>query len=180
MRPITPRVDPDAWIAPGAVVVGDVVLAPRASVWFGCVLRGDLAPIRIGESTNIQDLTLVHVDVDFPTEIGSRVTVGHRCIVHGCRVEDDALVGMGAVLLNGCRIGRGAVVAAGAVIRERFEVPDGMLAAGVPARIKGRVSEEVRERMAFGVSHYVEGMEKHRGGRYAPPPVRARGKETGK
>ncbi len=144
-----------AWIAPNAVVVGEVTLAARASVWYGCVLRGDIAPIRIGEETNIQDLTVVHVDRGCPVELGARVTVGHRAVVHGCVVEDDALIGMGAILLSGCRIGKGALIAAGAVVREGFEVPAGRIAAGVPARLLGEVEDSHVRRSAAGAASYV-------------------------
>ena len=111
-----PTIAPTAWVATGAVVVGDVTIGEHASVWYGCLLRGDIAPIVIGESTNIQDLTTVHVDVDRPTIIGARVGVGHRAIVHGCVVEDDCLIGMGAVVLSHATIGEGSVIAAGAVV----------------------------------------------------------------
>jgi len=145
---------PTAWIAPGAIVVGDVTLGPDASIWYGCVIRGDLEPIVVGAATNIQDLTLVHTDHELPARIGSRVTIGHRCVIHGCTVADDALIGMGAVLLSGCRVGRGALVAAGAVVREGFEVPDGAIAAGVPAKLLGEVDPAMRERMRKGMETY--------------------------
>jgi carbonic anhydrase/acetyltransferase-like protein (isoleucine patch superfamily) len=161
---------PDAWIAPGAVVVGDVGIGARASVWYGCVLRGDLAVIRIGDESNIQDLTVIHVDVDMPAVVGRRVTVGHRSVVHGCTVDDDALIGMGAVLLSGCRVGRGALVAAGAVVLEGFVVPDGAVAAGVPARLLGEVTPELRERFAEGVRQYVECAAAYRCGRSGGGP----------
>jgi carbonic anhydrase/acetyltransferase-like protein (isoleucine patch superfamily) len=144
-----------AWIAPGAVLVGDISVADEASIWYGCVLRGDLEPIRIGSGTNIQDLTLVHVDKGFAVEIGRNVTVGHRCVVHGCEIGDGALIGMGAVLLSGCKVGDGALVAAGAVVREGFEVPPGGIAAGVPARIRGEVDRKMRERIREGVEDYL-------------------------
>jgi carbonic anhydrase/acetyltransferase-like protein (isoleucine patch superfamily) len=146
---------PSAWIAPGAIVVGEVTIAAEASVWYGCVLRGDMAPVRVGAQTNIQDLTVVHVDVGLPAIIGDRVSVGHRAVVHGCTVGDDALIGMGSVLLNGCRIGRGALVAAGAVVLENFEVPDGTIVAGVPARIRGEVNDDHRRRFVDGVRQYL-------------------------
>lgn len=149
-------VDPSAWIAPGAVVVGTVEIGAGSSVWYGCVLRGDIEPIRIGRETNIQDLTLVHVDHGYPAHIGSRVTVGHHCVVHGCTIEDDALIGMGAVLLTGCRIGAGAVVAAGAVVLEGCEVPPGAIVAGVPGRVRGPVSDGLRARARHGVATYVD------------------------
>lgn len=156
---------PEAWIAPGVVVVGEVAVGRQTSVWYGCVLRGDMEPIRVGEQTNIQDLTMVHVDVGEAAVIGDRVTVGHRCIVHGCTVGDDSLIGMGAVLLTGCRVGKGALVAAGAVVREGFIVPDGTIAAGVPARIRGEVGEDLAARMRAGVGEYLEYAEGYRSGR---------------
>lgn len=149
------RVPASAWIAPGAVVRGDVALGEGASIWFGCVLRGDLAPIAIGDETNVQDLTVIHVDLGVPALLGRRVTVGHRAIVHGACVEDEAVVGMGAVLLSGSRVGRGALVAAGAVVPEGFEVPAGRIAAGVPARLRGEVGEALRRRFSEGVDRYV-------------------------
>lgn len=151
----SPRIDDSAWIAPGAVVCGDVALGARASIWFGCVVRADLEPIVIGEATNVQDLTMVHVDHGLGCTIGRRVTIGHRCIVHACEVGDDALIGMGAVLLSGCKIGAGALVAAGAVVREGFEVPPGKVAAGVPAVIKGDVDEAMAARMRNGTTSYI-------------------------
>jgi carbonic anhydrase/acetyltransferase-like protein (isoleucine patch superfamily) len=148
------KLHPSAWIAPGAVLVGDVTVGDEASIWYGCVLRGDLEPIRVGRATNIQDLTLIHVDHGLPAIVGDRVTIGHRCVIHGCTVEDEALVGMGAVVLNGARIGKGALVAAGAVVLEGFEVPAGTVAAGVPAKVRGKVEPGLRERMLGGVDDY--------------------------
>jgi carbonic anhydrase/acetyltransferase-like protein (isoleucine patch superfamily) len=135
-----------------------------ASVWFGCVLRGDLEPIEIGARTNVQDLTVVHVDHGQGVRVGDGVTIGHRCVIHGCVVEDGALVGMGAVLLSGCRIGRGALVAAGAVVREGFEVPEGSVVAGVPAKVVGRVDDALRQRIERGVATYVESAAGYRTG----------------
>ena len=160
----------DAFIAPGAIVVGDVAIGPRSSVWFGCVLRGDLEPIVIGARTNIQDLTVVHVDHGQGVRIGDGVTVGHRCIVHGCVVEDGALVGMGAVLLSGCKIGRGALVAAGAVVREGFEAPDGAIVAGVPGKIIGQVDAQLRQRIDRGVATYVRSAAGYRTGQLGGGP----------
>jgi carbonic anhydrase/acetyltransferase-like protein (isoleucine patch superfamily) len=134
----TPTVDPAAFVADGATVAGDVHLAAGVSIWFGCVLRSERSHIRIGSETNIQDLTVVHTDADRPTIVGERVTVGHRAILHGCEVEDDVLIGMGAIVLNGARIGAGALVAAGAVVREGMEVPPMSLVVGVPAKVLDR------------------------------------------
>ena len=164
LHPTRLSVHPEAWIAPGAVVVGEVSLGARASVWYGCVLRGDLEPIQVGEESNLQDGTVVHVDRGFPVRIGRRVTVGHRCVVHGCTVEDGALIGMGSVLLTGARVGAGALVAAGSVVLENFEVPAGMVVAGVPARLRGPVPEALRERLAHGADTYVAASRAYRSG----------------
>jgi carbonic anhydrase/acetyltransferase-like protein (isoleucine patch superfamily) len=146
---------PSAFVAPGAVLVGDVTLGEQASVWYGCVLRGDIEPITVGARTNIQDLTVVHVDLDYPTTIGSDVTIGHRAVIHGCLVEDGALIGMGAVVLSGARIGERALIAAGAVVKERFVVPPRTLVAGVPGKIVGELDDAMLERVARNKDHYV-------------------------
>ncbi len=163
-------IHPEAWIAPGAVLVGVVAIGAGSSVWYGCVIRGDLEPIRVGEGSNIQDLTLVHVDHDLPVTIGDRVTVGHRCVIHGCTVGDEALIGMGAVLLSGSRIGAGALVAAGAVVREGFEVPDGAIVAGVPAVVRGRVEASMRDRILAGAEVYRSCARDYREGRAGGGP----------
>jgi carbonic anhydrase/acetyltransferase-like protein (isoleucine patch superfamily) len=148
------------------VVLGDVWLGREASVWYGAVVRGDTAPIRIGDQTNIQDLSVVHADADAPCTIGSRVGVGHRAILHGCMVEDDCLVGMGAVLLNHVRVGRGSVIGAGAVLPEGMVVPPGSLVLGVPARLVRPVDEGLRRRIESTWRHYVELARAHAEGRY--------------
>jgi carbonic anhydrase/acetyltransferase-like protein (isoleucine patch superfamily) len=134
----TPDVAPGAFLAPDAVVAGDVRIADGASLWFGCVVRSERSSVTIGADSNLQDHTVVHTDAKFPTTIGDRVTVGHRAIIHGCTIEDDALIGMGAIVLNGAVVGAGAIVGAGAVIREGMEVPPGKLAVGVPAKVLDR------------------------------------------
>jgi len=150
--------------------MGDVTLGPRASVWYGTVLRGDMDRIVVGEATNLQDGTVVHVDAGRPALIGARVGVGHRAIVHGCTVEDDCLIGMGSVLLNGVVIGTGSVVAAGAVLREGMVVPPGSVVMGVPARVVRPVDETLRTRIRETWQHYVQEAERHRAGNF--PPVR--------
>ncbi len=130
------RTEAGAFVAEGAVVVGDVRLARDANVWFGCVLRGDDEPILVGEATNVQDGTVVHVDPGEPARIGARVTIGHKALVHGCTVEDLCLIGMGAILLTGCRIGASSIVGAGAVVPEGMVVPPHSLVLGVPARVR--------------------------------------------
>jgi carbonic anhydrase/acetyltransferase-like protein (isoleucine patch superfamily) len=164
-------IHPSAFIAPGAMVLGDVTLGLDASIWYNCVVRADMAPIVIGEETNIQDLTMVHVDEDVPCTIGRRVGVGHRAILHGCTIGDGALVGMGAVLLNGVRVGAGAVIAAGAVLPEGLEVPPGMLVLGVPGRVARPVSEELAARARRTWEHYVAEARRHRAGEVPRHPV---------
>lgn len=161
-----PNIHPSAFVAPGAVVIGDVTLGQDASVWYTSVLRGDMAPIVIGERTNIQDGTIVHVDEGFPCTIGARVGVGHRAILHGCTVEDDCLIGMGSILLNGVHIGTGSVVAAGALVPEGMRVPPGSLVMGVPGRIVRQVDADLKERIAGTWTHYVEQARDHRAGKY--------------
>lgn len=130
-----PLIADTAFVADGATVAGDVELADGVNVWFGCVLRSEYERISIGAETNIQDLTVVHADPGYPTTVGERVTVGHRVVLHGCTVEDDVLVGMGAVVMNGARIGARSVVGAGAVVTEGTEVPPDSLVVGVPAKV---------------------------------------------
>ncbi len=156
-------IDPEAWVASNAMLTGWVSLGAKASVWYGCVLRGDLDAITIGDETNVQDLTVVHVDSGCPARVGRRVTIGHRAVIHGCTIDDEAVIGMGAVLLSGSRVGCGALVAAGAVLREGFEVPPGAIAAGVPAVIRGEVGPELRERFRAGVLSYLRLAGRQRG-----------------
>ncbi|CAE7764363.1 unnamed protein product [Symbiodinium sp. CCMP2592] len=139
-----PRLAEGAWVAPGAQVVGDVRLGKDVGVWFNCVLRGDDSHIEVGDGTNIQDLTMVHLDEGLPCTIGKNVSVGHACVLHGCTVEDDVLVGMGAVILNKAVIGRGSVVGAGALVLEGMQVPPFSLVVGSPAQVKKTYQEADR------------------------------------
>ena len=166
-------IHPTAFIAPGALLMGDVTVGADASVWYGAVLRGDMAPIIIGAETNLQDGTVVHVDDDLPCSIGRRVGVGHRVILHGCTVEEECLIGMGSILLNGVRIGTGSVVAAGAVIPEGMQVPPRSLVMGVPGRIVRTVDTALSARIAETWSHYVQQARAHKAGRF--PIVEAAG-----
>jgi carbonic anhydrase/acetyltransferase-like protein (isoleucine patch superfamily) len=161
-----PKVDPTAYIAPGAVVLGDVTLGAHSSVWYQAVLRGDMAPIVVGTASNLQDATIVHVDEGKPALIGNRVGVGHRVILHACVVEDDCLIGMGSILLNDVRIGTGSVVAAGAVLPEGMQVPPGSLVMGVPARVARPVDDTLRARIRGTWEHYVAEAERHRRGTF--------------
>ncbi len=160
------NIDPTAFIAPTAAVLGDVTLGPRASVWYQAVLRGDMAPIVVGEATNLQDGVVVHVDEGKPAVIGARVGVGHRAIIHGCTIEDECLIGMGSVLLNGVRVGKGSVVAAGAVVPEGMRIPPGSLAVGVPARVARVVDPALAARIRTTWEHYVAEAARHRSGRF--------------
>lgn len=161
-----PTVGAGAWVAPSADVVGDVTLGQDASVWYQCVIRGDIAPVSIGEGTNIQDLTMVHVDVGRPCRIGAFVGVGHRAILHGCDVEDGCLIGMGAVILSHAVIGAGSVVAAGSLVPEGLRVPPGQLVVGVPGRVVRPVDDDLRARIRLTVEHYRALKELHRAGRW--------------
>lgn len=161
-----PQIDPTAFLAQGAVVLGDVTIGPEASVWYHTVIRGDTERIAIGAKTNIQDLSIVHADPGFPCLVGDRVTVGHRVILHGCVVEDDCLIGMGAILLNGARAGAGSVIGAGALLKEGQQVPPGSLVVGSPGRVVREVDDQMRHRMAEGWRHYVSQAQKHGSGRF--------------
>jgi carbonic anhydrase/acetyltransferase-like protein (isoleucine patch superfamily) len=134
-RGLFERLPGGAFRAFSAVLTGEVTLGEDAGIWFGCVLRGDDAPLTIGARTNVQDLTMIHADTGVPNAIGSEVTIGHRCVLHGARVGDGALIGMGAILLGGSVIGDESLVAAGTVVREGFVVPPRSLVAGVPGRV---------------------------------------------
>ena len=148
-------------------MLGDVSLGRESSVWYNAGLRGDNAAITIGNQTNIQDLTVVHVDEGGPCTIGSRVGVGHRAILHGCTVEDGTLVGMGAILLNNVRVGSRSVIGAGAVLPEGMEVPPGSLVIGVPGRVVREVDGELSERAARNWAHYVQQAKRHRRGDFS-------------
>ena len=151
-----------AFKAFNAVVTGDVTLGAEVGIWFGCVVRGDDAPLEIGSRTNVQDLTMIHADTGVPNRIGEGVTIGHRCVLHGARVGNRCLIGMGAVLLGGSEIGEGAIVAAGAVVRENFVVPPRTLVAGVPAKIIRDVDEDALAAIDASADGYVKKIERYR------------------
>jgi carbonic anhydrase/acetyltransferase-like protein (isoleucine patch superfamily) len=157
-----PRLDPSAYAAPTSVVLGDVTLGARSSVWYHAVLRGDGEEIRIGAGSNIQDNCTVHADPGYPAVIGTGVTVGHNTVLHGCVVEDGVLVGMGATVLNGARIGAGSLVAAAALVPQGMQVPPNSLVAGVPAKVKRELTGEEREKLRLNAEHYVALAEAHR------------------
>ncbi|CAM03010.1 carbonic anhydrase/acetyltransferase-like protein (isoleucine patch superfamily) [Saccharopolyspora erythraea NRRL 2338] len=157
-----PEIDPGAWAAPGASLIGRVRLVAGASVWYATVLRGDTEWITIGADTNVQDGCVVHADPGFPTTVGSGVTVGHRAVLHGCTVGDHALIGMGAVLLNGSKVGEGSLVAAGTVLLEGAEVPPGSLVAGTPGKVRRELTDDERAGLRVSAQQYVQNAGRHR------------------
>lgn len=163
-------IDPSAFVHPDALVFGDVTLGARVSVWPTAVLRGDTGRIVIGDESNVQDGTVIHVDQGVPTTIGQRVAIGHRAIVHGATIDDDCLIAMGAILLNGVQVGGGSIVGAGAVCREGMRIPRNSLVLGIPGRVVRETTDVERERIARTVSSYLELQQAHRRGDY--PRVR--------
>jgi carbonic anhydrase/acetyltransferase-like protein (isoleucine patch superfamily) len=152
---ICPKAAESAWIADSAQVMGDVVLGEDVGIWFGAVVRGDTATIRIGARSNIQDLSVLHADVGQPLTIGEGVTVGHKVVLHGCTVGDNSLIGIGAVVLNGAKIGQGCLVGAGALVTEGKEFPDGSMILGSPARVVRQLTAEQLQKLRLSADHYV-------------------------
>jgi carbonic anhydrase/acetyltransferase-like protein (isoleucine patch superfamily) len=159
---IVPKIDADAWIAPGVPIVGDVEIGAGSSVWYGCVVRGDIEPIRIGKNTNIQDGTVVHVNSGgFATTIGSEVTVGHMCLIHGCTLEDGAFIGMKSTLMDGVVVESGGMVAAGSLVPPGKRVKKGEIWAGSPAKFFRPVTPEIETLFVETWTHYAELGRKH-------------------
>lgn len=157
-----PRVHPDAWLAPGCVVVGDVSIGPDSTVWYGAVLRGDVHSITVGARTNLQDQAVVHVTKGrFASVIGDEVTVGHRAVIHGCRVGDGSLIGIGACVLDGAEIGEGALIGAGSVVTPGTVIPPGVLALGTPARVVRPLSDAERATQIERALTYIETARTH-------------------
>ena len=144
------------FIAPGAIVLGDVTLGEEVGIWYHATIRGDRAPIVIGNRSNIQDNSVVHVDAEHPVTIGENVTIGHGAIIHGCEIGDNTLVGMGAIIMNGARIGKNCIVAAGALVTQNTIVPDNSLIMGNPAKIRREVTEEEVAGNLKNAAFYVE------------------------
>lgn len=160
---VWPKIAASAFIAPTAVIVGDVEIGEFASVWFGAVLRGDTASIRIGARTNVQDNCVIHTDDGAPVTVGEGCSLGHGSIIHGATVGDGALIGMAATLLNRAEAGAGCIVAAGALVPEGKVIPAGQLAMGSPAKVARAVSEAERARVADGIEHYLAYAREYRG-----------------
>ena len=156
-RGVVPRIAKSAYIDSSAQVIGDVAIGERSSVWPNVSIRGDVNYIRIGDESNIQDNSVLHVDHDlYPCIVGNRVTVAHRVVLHGCEVADEALIGIGAVVLNGAKIGEGAVIAAGALVPEGMEVAPKMLVMGTPARVRREITEDEQKRFRENCRNYVK------------------------
>ena len=155
-RGLLPRVDPQAWLAPTAALIGDVTVEADASVFYGAVVRADMAPVIVGAGSNLQDNVVVHTDTGFPTVIGPGVSVGHAAVVHGCTIEADCLIGMNATVLSGAVIGTGSMVAAGTVVLEGTVVPPGSLVAGVPGRVRRPLTEAEQSKIRDNASAYLE------------------------
>jgi len=152
----TPKIHPSVFVAASADIMGDVTIEEDASVWYNCVLRGDINAIKIGKRSNIQDGTIIHLENNLPCMVGNDVVVGHRAILHACTIEDGCLIGMGAIVLNGAIIKKGAVVGAGAVVKENMIVPENTLVVGIPARIVKTLPENSYENNVAWAAKYVE------------------------
>lgn len=159
-----PEIDPDAWVAPDANVIGRIVLAAGSSVWFGSTLRGDNEPIVVGEASNIQENCVLHTDIGAPLMIGANVTVGHKAMLHGCTIGDGCLIGMGATVLNGAVIGEGSLIGAGALITEGKEIPPGSLVMGSPGKVVRDLDDAMKARLIQSAESYRANAARFRAG----------------
>lgn len=161
---VSPRIDPSAWIAPTAVLIGNVIVGPGANIWFGAVLRGDNEPITVGQGTNIQENSVLHTDMGFPLTIGADCTIGHMAMLHGCVIEDGSLIGMSATVLNGARIGRGSLVGAKALVTEGKDIPAGSLVMGAPAKVVRALDDAAKRRLLLSAAGYRANAERFKTG----------------
>lgn len=161
---VAPEIDADTWIAPGAHVMGRVVLEAGASLWFGACLRGDNEEIRVGAGSNVQENCVFHTDMGYPIRIGVNCTIGHKAMLHGCIIGDGSLVGMGATILNGAMIGRGCLIGAGALIPEGKVIPDGSLVMGMPGKVVRALDATAQERLLASAANYRDRMRRFRTG----------------
>ncbi len=160
----TPEIATDAWVAPGAVIIGDVQLRSKSSVWFGAVIRADNDSVVIGEGSNIQDGSIIHIDPGYPLRLHEKVTVGHKVMLHGCTVKDRSLIGIGSILLNGCVIGKNSIVGANTLIPEGKEYPDGVLILGSPGKVVRELTEEQQQSLEDAAQHYIANAKMYRNG----------------
>jgi carbonic anhydrase/acetyltransferase-like protein (isoleucine patch superfamily) len=154
--------DGEYWIAPNAAVIGAVKLKRNASIWFGAVVRGDNELITVGQNSNVQDGSVLHTDMGYPLTIGDDVTIGHKVMLHGCVIDDNSLIGIGAIILNGARIGRNCLIGAGALITEGKVIPDNSLVMGAPGRVIRPVTPEMAAGLKASAAHYVETWRRYR------------------
>jgi carbonic anhydrase/acetyltransferase-like protein (isoleucine patch superfamily) len=151
---IAPAIDPSAWVAPGAHVMGRVVLEAGANIWFGASLRGDNEEIRVGAGSNVQENCVLHTDMGFPLLIGANCTIGHKAMLHGCSIGEGSLIGMGATILNGAKIGKGCLIGACALVTEGKEIPDGSLVMGAPGKLVRSLDAEAQARLLLSAKGY--------------------------
>ncbi len=159
---IMPEIDESVFVAESADIIGDVKIGKNSSIWYNTVLRGDEHAIRIGENTNIQDGTVVHVGWDTDTVIGDNVTVGHNALIHGCKIGNNSLVGMGAIVLNGAEIGEFCMIAAGALVTQNKKFPNGVLIMGSPAKVVRELTEEEKQNLIKSADDYWDNAQKHK------------------
>ncbi len=157
-----PQLHEDTWVAADANLIGKVVMLAGASVWFGSTIRADHEIILIGEGTNVQENTVMHIDKGFPLTIGTNCTIGHKVMLHGCTIGDNTLIGMGATVLNGAKIGKNCLIGAGALITEGKEIPDGSLVMGVPGKVVRQLDDEAIAKLEASALHYQENMRRFR------------------
>lgn len=158
----SPTIDASAWVAPNATIIGDARLEADSSVFYGAVVRADMAEVRLGEGSNLQDNVVVHTDFGYPSLIGNGVSVGHLAVIHGCTIADNVLIGMGAKVLNGAQIGTGSLVAAGTVILEGTIIPPRSLVAGVPGKVRRELSDAEVDKVIINAQHYLDLSASHR------------------
>tara|TARA_B100000700_G_C14830229_1_gene754126 strand:+ start:34 stop:537 length:504 start_codon:yes stop_codon:yes gene_type:complete len=157
-----PEVHPEAWVAANATIVGKVKLEKNSSIWFNAVLRGDVEPITIGENSNIQDGSILHTDPGFPLIVGKGVTVGHMVMLHGCKISDDTLIGIGSIILNNAKIGKNCIIGANTLITENKTIPDNSLVVGSPGRVLRKVTDEEINAILENSKHYVDNSKKYK------------------
>tara|TARA_Y100001970_G_scaffold234316_1_gene292577 strand:- start:624 stop:1127 length:504 start_codon:yes stop_codon:yes gene_type:complete len=158
----TPQIHPDSWVASNAVIIGKVTLEKNSNIWFNSVIRGDVEPITIGEGSNVQDGSVIHTDPGCPAIIGKNVTIGHLVMLHGCIIEDDCLIGIGATILNKAKIGKNSIIGANALVTENKVIPERSLVLGSPGKVVRQVSEEEIKSIKENAEHYVANYKKYK------------------
>ncbi|MGM0410212.1 MAG: gamma carbonic anhydrase family protein [Bacillota bacterium] len=158
---IEPEIKENVFIAEGSKIIGDVFICSKASIWFNAIIRGDLGPIKIGKNTNIQENSTLHIDPDSPLIVGDNVTVGHNAVLHGCTINNNSLIGMGATILNNANIGENTIIGAGALVPEGKNIEEGSLAVGVPAKVVRKLTEEEIKSIKESADHYYQLSQKY-------------------